>query len=202
MNPWRDAEAVWAYAGRTEKDAKRRPTDIHRIELMMKYILSEEKNRIAFTAYAPLHTFKGWVTESINGEADIDLENKQIENVTVRATTGLFDTGDAFKNEEMHQFIGVKKNPQATFTFNECTYFVQADEHTYHISVNGILDFMDIRRSFPLDIVAIRNGKGFSAGLVFKWSFKGHGIKPPQLFFLKLKDKVDIRVHLDFKEAG
>ena len=167
----------------------------------MKYILKKGKNRIFFTAYAPLHAFKGWSIDGISGEAHIDLDNEQIKAVTIRAETGFFDTGDTFKNEEMHKFIGVKENPQATFTLNECTYFKQVDQNTYYISANGILDFMNIGDKLFLDIVMLRKGKKFSAGIVFKWSFKRHGIKPPRLFFLKLKDKVDIRVHLEFTET-
>ena len=168
----------------------------------MNYKTTQGKNRITLTAYAPLHVFKGWSVAGINGDANLDLENNRIESITVQAETGLFDTGDAFKNNEMYKFIGVKENPQAIFSFAECTYFEQVDESSYHVSVIGTLDFMNIRRELPFDVVAIHNGKGFSAGLVFKWSFKQHGVRPPQLFFLKLKDAVDIRVHLEFKEAG
>ena len=168
----------------------------------MNYTTTQGKNRITLTAYAPLHIFKGWSVAGISGEAAIDLDNDRIESVRVQAKTGLFDTGDAFKNKEMYKFIGIKENPRATFTLGECTYFEQIDENTYHVSVIGTLDFMNIRRTLPLDVVAIRNGNGFSTGLVFKWSFKQHGVRPPQLFFLKLKDTVDIRVHLEFKEAG
>ncbi len=129
---------------------------------------------------------------------DLDLEAKKIESATIWARTDCFETGDGLRKRKMHQFMDVRKNPCTRFEVETCNHFEQLDDNTYGLTVVGTLDFMGMVQRLPLDVAIIKRGPALVAGLVFKWSFRRHGVKPPQLFFLKLKDLVEIRAHFEF----
>ncbi len=127
--------------------------------------------QVDFTAYAPLHTFRGWTNKGVEARMDIDFENLTIIRAKAVAQVSCFDTGDKLKNLAMMEYIRWKKIPEASLEMTE------AEEFT----------------NLPLSFTIIRKDQGIKVDLAFKWSFKAYGLKAPQLLFLKVRDIVDIK---------
>ena len=165
----------------------------------MIYKVDSSKSKVEFLALAPLHKFKGWVEEGFEGEIDIDFDENIIKDIEVIVKTEFFDTGDRFKNREMHKYIQKKKIPQASFTLEDFESMNDLGSNKYDVSLSGILKFMDIERDLVLNIKATKSENRLIADLNFEWSFKNYGLKPPQILFIKVKDIVKISAHVEFE---
>ncbi len=149
--------------------------------------------QVDFTAYAPLHTFKGWTNKGVEACMDIDFENLTIVRAKAVAQVSCFDTGDKLKNLAMMEYIRWKKIPEASVEMTEVNEFTAIDESRYKVSIRAVLEFMGIQRNLPLSFTITRKNEGIKVDIVFQWSFKAYGLKAPQLLFLKVRDIVDIK---------
>ena len=164
----------------------------------MNYTLSTEKSRVDFTAQAPMHTFKGWAVEALQGDIEIDFDALTVQKIQATVDAGCFDTGDAGKNKAMVDFFVLEKYPEASFVMTECTEFIQTTANNYKMTVLGILELSGIRRQMPITCMVKKNEGQIEIDLQFKWSFKAYGMKAPRLLFLTVRDIVDIKAHLEF----
>jgi len=155
-------------------------------------------SRVDFTAYAPLHTFKGWAEDGFTGSATVDFASLRMQHIEAALQTLCFETGDAERNKAMKDFFSLEKHPQTSFVMTECREFQQAAENSYRITVLGILDFAGIRRQLPLCCTLEKEPERLLCNLKFTWSFKAYGLKAPRLLFLTLRDIVHISACLEF----
>ena len=153
-------------------------------------------------AYAPMHTFKGWINEGLSGSIDVDFDRGRVNHIETGARTDSITTGDCDRNKAMVDFFNFEEHPSTSFRMTECLDFVGSGNSRYRIKVRGVLDFAGIRRQLPLGCSLKRNGESISLDLQFKWSFKAYGLKPPRLLFLKVRDIVDISAHLEFTRTA
>ena len=163
----------------------------------MKYKVTD-KSRVDFTAQAPMHTFKGWASKSMQGEITIDFDSLELQHIEVAVETNSFNTGDADKNKAMKDFLNLESHPQASFIMTECREFCRMSDTSYKMTVLGILELAGIRRQLPITCVVKNNDKEIAIDLQFKRSFKAYGMKAPRLLFMTVRDIVDIQAHLEF----
>ncbi len=149
--------------------------------------------QVDFTAYPPLHTFKGWTNKKIEARMDIDFDNLTIVKANAVAKTACFDTGDKSRNRAMMDYIRAEKIPSASLEMTQVEEFTAMDAFRYKVSIRADLSFMGIKRNLPLSFTITRKDGGIRVDLFFKWSFQAYGLKPPQLLFLKVRDIVDIK---------
>ncbi len=167
----------------------------------MRYDLTEN-SRANFIAYAPMHTFKGWITQGMKGGLDINFEKMELGHIEASALTEYFDTGYPDRNKVMVDFFDWEKNPLTSFTMTECLEFEKIGDSLYKLTVLGILDFAGIKRQLPIRCNMRHEANRIWLDLKFKWSFKAYGIKAPRLLFLTVRDIVDISSSLEFTLAN
>lgn len=157
------------------------------------YTLTDDYE-VHFTAYAPLHTFKGWTCKEVEAQIGIDFDALTIDFAKARAKTACFDTGDAERNKAMFDYMQIDKAPEASIELTTIKSFTRTDDTRYKVEVLAVLEFMGQARQLPLNFVITRSADKmeFSIALDFKWSFKAFGLKAPSLLFLKVRDIVDI----------
>ncbi len=161
-----------------------------------------ESYRVEFTAYAPLHTFKGWTVEGVTAAMGIDFEARTITFAHATAKTKYFDTGFDDRNKAMQEFMKIDSLPEASIEMTELTSFTPVDKNRFKISVLAVLEFMGERRQLPIHFTAtLTDTDELTIELDFKWSFKAFGIKAPRLLFLTVRDIVDISGHGTFVPA-
>ncbi len=158
-----------------------------------------EAYRVDFTAYAPLHTFKGWTVEGVEAAIGIDFAARTITFARARAKTKFFDTGFDDRNKAMQEFMKIDALPEASIEMTELKSFTPVGKNQFKISVLAVLEFMGERRQLPINFNAVLTDTGeLTIHLNFKWSFKAFGIKAPRLLFLTVRDIVDISGHGTF----
>jgi len=162
----------------------------------MKYKITD-KSRVDFTAQAPMHTFRGWAVEGMEGEIDIDFDSLELHHIKVTVDASCFDTGDAGKNKAMVDFFELDRHPEASFVMTECQDFCQMEKDDYKMTVLGILELSGIRRQLPIVCMVKKKDEMMIIALQFKWSFKAYGMKAPRLLFMTVRDIVDIKAHLE-----
>nr|WP_321400894.1 hypothetical protein [uncultured Desulfobacter sp.] len=155
------------------------------------YQLTGEYN-VGFTAYAPLHTFKGWTRQGVEAQMGIDFEAKSISYARASAKTVFFDTGFKDRNKAMADYMQIREYPESSIELSEVKKFNRLDDSRYQINALAVLEFMGQRRQLPVDFSIVRDDHGFSIDLDYKWSFKAYGLKAPRLLFLAVRDIVDI----------
>ena len=158
----------------------------------MKYTLTRDY-RVDFTAFAPMHTFKGWCVEGITAEADIDFDTMTLHKIRANANVSFFTTGDQTRTRAMATYMAADRLPDASMKMVECQSFQKVKRGAYRISVIAVLEFMGIRKKMPITFYAVPKDDEMLVELAFQWSFKGHGVKAPRLLFLTVKDLVDIK---------
>ncbi len=163
----------------------------------MKYRLAEN-SRADFIAYAPMHTFKGWVVKGLTGQLDIDTETLVPSVIQAEARTECFDTGDGERNKAMMDFFHFEKHPLASFTLTQCNASRKSGQNSCRATLVGVLELAGIQRQLPITTDIQRAEERLTMDLKFKWSFKAYGIKAPRLLFLTVRDIVDISAHLEF----
>lgn len=133
---------------------------------------------------------------------DIDLDNLNLADIQAVVKTAFFDTGDDSKNKAMVDYFSLDKHPDASFNMTECKELSKVKDNIYQLTILGILEFSGIRRQLPITCTLNRAEGHIQLDLQFKWSFKAYGLKPPTLLFLKVRDIVDIKAHLEFTAEG
>lgn len=158
---------------------------------------------VRFTAYAPLHTFKGWTRKEVEAQIGIDFHAQTIAFAKARAKPRCFDTSHADRNKAMADYMQIDKHPEASIELTEVKSFTRMDDTRYKADVLAVLEFMGQARQLPLNLIITRfaDKAGFSISLDFKWSFKAFGLKAPSLLFLKVRDIVDISGKGEFTKA-
>jgi hypothetical protein len=156
---------------------------------------------VGFTAYAPLHTFKGWARQGVEAQMGINFDAKTISYARASAKTSCFDTGFNDRNKAMADYMQIGKYPESSIELTEVKTFNRLDDTRYQIKALAVLEFMGQRRQLPVDFNITRNGRGFSIDLDYKWSFKAYGLKSPRLLFLTVRDIVDISGKGEFVPA-
>lgn len=145
-----------------------------------------------------MHKFRGWAKEGLNGSMNIDFDNLNLTDIQAMVQTFCFDTGDNSKNKEMAEYFSFAKHPEAGFAMTECKEFSKINGNLYQLAILGILEFSGIRRQLPITCTLNRAEGHLHLDLHLKWSFKAYDLKPPTLLFLKVRDIVDIKAHLEF----
>ena len=159
----------------------------------MRYRLTG-RYRVDFTAYAPMHTFKGHTEEAVEAELEIDFNARTLTSARARADVRKFTTLDPERDRAMQNYMDPDANPEAAIEMTRMEVFEQIDESHYRIQCLAILSFMGIRRQMPVSFSLVRGeDSGFTIDMAFKWSFKAYGLKAPRLLFLTVRDIVDIR---------
>ena len=147
---------------------------------------------VGFTAYAPLHTFKGWARQGVEAQIGINFEAGTISYARARAQTGCFDTGFADRNKAMADYMQIDKYPESSIELTEVKAFTRLDDIRFQIDALVVLEFVGQRRQLPVSFFITRDHSGFAIDLDFKWSFKAYGLKAPSLLFLTVRDIVNI----------
>lgn len=157
-----------------------------------------DNSRVDFTAYAPFHTFGGWVKDGLHGEIAIDFDSREISSLSVSAQTSCFETGELDRNKAMVDFFSLEDYPETSFTMIEVGDFSLIEANTYSVTVTGALHFAGSKRKLPIRCILKREEERLWVDLKFKWSFKAFGFKAPKLLFLTVRDIVDISAVLEF----
>jgi len=165
----------------------------------MHYTLTNN-NRVDFTAYAPMHKFRGWALEGLKGSMELDPDSLELRHVEAVLDTGCLDTGNLEKNRAMQDYFSMDKHPEMSFILTECLKVRPLSDGSYRVSVLGILELAGIRRQLPISCAAKMVDEKILVNLQFKWSFKAYGLKAPQLLFLTVRDIVDIQAQLEFTQ--
>lgn len=147
---------------------------------------------VYFTAYAPLHTFKGWARQGVEAQMGINFDAGIISYARASAQTCCFDTGFDNRNKAMTDYMQIDKYPESSIELTEVKAFTRLDDIRFKIDALAVLVFMDQRRQLPVSFIITRGNSGFSIDLDFKWSFKAYGLKAPRLLFLTVRDIVNI----------
>lgn len=147
---------------------------------------------VGFTAYAPLHTFKGWARQGIEAQMGINFDAGTISYARASAQTCYFDTGFDDRNKAMADYIQLDKYPESSIELTEVTAFIRLDDTRFQIDALVVLEFMGQRRQLPVSFFIIRDHSDFFIDLDFKWSFKAYGLKVPRLLFFTVRDIVNI----------
>ncbi len=156
------------------------------------YTLSSDF-RVDFTAYAPLHTFKGWTIKGVEAQIGIDFQHLEIHHASASAHTRFFDTGHADRNQAMAGYMQQERFPEASIEMTKCKEFVLQDDGRYRAEILAVLDFIGVRRQLPVTFYVAKASEKITIDLAFKWSFKAYGLKAPRLLFLTVRDIVDIQ---------
>jgi len=167
----------------------------------LNYLLDVKNSKSAFVAYAPMHKFKGWVEEGLEGSLEVDSETFTITQMVALAQTSKFDTGDGDRNKAMEDYFELKINKETSFKMTELRALKSVGKQKYKATLVGILDFAGIRRQLPIVCDVQHKGERIIFDMAVKWSFKAYGLKVPTLLFLKVRDIVDITAHLEFVAA-
>ncbi len=158
-------------------------------------------SRVDFTAYAPMHAFKGWTVRDLTGHIEVDFENQTIKEFSAVASTLAFETADAERTQAMKDYFHFAKHPQASFQMTECRQFQRSGERGLQATVAGALELSGVRRLVPI-VCAIQNKENdLHMQLRLKWSFNAYGLKAPRLLFLTVRDIVDIQGNLHFTQS-
>lgn len=150
------------------------------------------KYDVGFTAYAPLHTFKGWARQGIEAQMGINFDAGTISYARARAQTCYFDTGFDDRNRALADYMQIDRYPESSIELAEVKAFTRLDDTRFQINALVVLEFMEQRRQLPVSFFITRDDSGFSIDLDFKWSFKAYGLKAPRLLFLTVRDIVNI----------
>ncbi|WP_321495677.1 hypothetical protein [uncultured Desulfobacter sp.] len=156
---------------------------------------------VRFTAYAPLHSFKGWARQGVEARIGIDFEAGAISYARARAQTCRFDTGFADRNKAMADYLQIDKYSESSIELAEVQAFTRLNDDRFQIDALAVLEFMGQRRQLPIKFFITRKDNGLSIALDFKWSFKAYGLKAPRLLFITVRDIVDISGKGEFVHA-
>lgn len=167
---------------------------------MVKYVMTEA-SRVDFTAYAPMHTFKGWAVQGLAGEIELDCAQPDILSLSATAATMEFETVDTSRTKAMRDYFQLARHSQASFTMTECRQFHSTGDTTYQADMEGVLLFGGIRRLVPITCALTVGESTLDAQIQCKWSFKAYGLKAPRLLFLTVRDIVDIHGNLHFTKS-
>lgn len=161
-------------------------------EKTMTYELTPEF-RVDFTAYAPMHTFKGWTLEGVTGCIEMDPGTGTVLNAHATARTRFFNTNDEERNRAMADYIQPDSWPEARIDMTVCKKVVELGNSRFRADVLAVLEFMGVRRQLPVTLTAALSTTGVDVELSLKWSFRAYGLKAPRLLFLTVRDIVNIR---------
>ncbi len=157
----------------------------------MKYIIEPEKSRASFVAYAPMHKFKGWTTNSIVGQVEVDADSGEIRSFTARAATMEFETGDNSRNKAMQDYFSFTKYPETSF-HTTAPVTLKKRGNKWQGEIIGILELAGVRRQLPVNCIFYMEDELPVFEFSLKWSFTAFGMKVPRLLFLTVRDIVDI----------
>lgn len=131
------------------------------------------------TTHLTSHLKMGKNIESISGTINISMKSLKSDNAT--------------RDEHMMKAIESSKYSLATYTFRE----VKKTASGY--TVNGILNFHGVKK--PLTIKAkidkTKNGLDFKG--VSHFLMSSYGVTPPKMFFLTVRDQIDLKINVMFK---
>lgn len=164
---------------------------------MANYRLTENY-RVDFTAYAPLHTFKGWSSKGLESEIEIDFEKMTVNRIKASAQVCFFETGDRERDRAMMKYMDPETFSEATIEMTECGSFTRTGPEKFSGSALALLSFMGVCRQLPVAFTAERREGRLFVETSLKWSFGAYGLKAPRLLFLTVRDIVDISGHGEF----
>ena len=167
----------------------------------MKYVLTDN-SRVDFIARAPLHAFKGWAVEGVQGTLEANFSAGILQSLAAEVETGCFDTADPDRTEAMSRYFSLAEHPHASFALSQCQEIVSEGGGCWRVRMLGILSFVDIRRQLPVTGTVREEGGRLLWELQCKWSFTAYGLKAPRLLMLSVRDIVDIKAHLEFIPSG
>lgn len=132
------------------------------------------------TTHLSSHLKMGKRIESIRGTIDISMKSLKSDN--------------ADRDEHMMKAIESSKYSLATYTFKE----VKKTASGY--KVNGILNFHGVKKplSINANIKKIKNGLSFKG--VSHFLMSSYGVTPPKMFFLTVRDRIDLNINVLFKK--
>lgn len=131
------------------------------------------------TTHLKSHLSMGKNIESMRGSIDISMLKLKSDN--------------SKRDEHMVESIESAKYPFATYTFKE----VKKSSTGY--SVHGILDFHGVKKPLTIEanIVKTKSGLHFNGTSGFLMS--SYNVTPPTMFFLTVRDQVDLKIDVMFK---
>ncbi|WP_201352869.1 YceI family protein [Hydrogenimonas urashimensis] len=120
-----------------------------------------------------------------------------VETMKGRVEVSMADlkSDNAKRDEHMMQTIEANRFPHATYRFEKVT-----KKRGDHYVVEGVLTFHGVQRPLRID-AQIQNGAhtlAFLGHSVFKMS--DYGVKPPKLFFLTVRDRIDLTIDVTLKK--
>ncbi len=153
---------------------------------------------VDFTAYAPLHTFKGWTRQGVDVRMGINFDAGTISYARASAQTCCFDNGFDDRNRAMSDYMQIDKYPESIIELTQIKALTRLDDTRFQIDALAVLEFMGRRRQLPVSFFIARDNSEFSIDLDFKWSFKAYDLKASRLLFLTVRDIVDISGKCNF----
>ncbi len=157
----------------------------------MRYRIDPEKSRASFVAYAPMHKFKGWTTNSIVGQAEVNADSGEITNFIARAATMEFETGDTSRNKAMQQHFSFARYPATSF-HTTAPVALKKRGNKWQGEITGLLELAGVRRQLPVNCILYMEEGLPVFEFSLKWSFTAFGMKVPRLLSLTVRDIVDI----------
>lgn len=118
--------------------------------------------------------------ESIKGTIDISMTNLKSDN--------------ADRDEHMSESIESSKYSLATYTFKE----VKKSDSGY--TVNGILNFHGVKKPLTINAKIDKTKNGLSFKGVSSFLMSSYGVTPPKMFFLTVRDQIDLNINVMFKK--
>ncbi len=157
----------------------------------MRYTIEPERSRASFVAYAPMHKFKGWTTNSIIGQVEADAASGEIRSFLAKAATMEFETGDSSRNKAMRDYFSFTRYPETSF-HTTAPVTLKKRGNKWQGEITGILELAGVCRQLPVNCILYME-EGLPVFEFFlKWSFAAFGMKVPRLLFLTVRDIVDI----------
>ena len=117
---------------------------------------------------------------SLHGSVDVSLIDLKSDN--------------AKRDEHMYEAINTKKYTKATYTIKSLKKI-----STGKYNINGTLFLHGVKK--PIILHGLVSKKGHTLHIQATTSFKmsSFGIKPPEMFFLVVKDRVEMKIDTTYK---
>jgi len=174
------------------------PFTVHGVECQVD---TTRARSVIFVSEAPIEDFEG-VTDRIDGfihwEGDVLVEGEDYDNSQLYFEVDLnsLDTGIGMRNRHMRDnYLETDKFPYATYTGKLDKVTREADGG-FLVASSGVLSIHGTEKPYTFECRISQEDSTYRIQCEFPVSLPDFGIKVPSLMFLKINEKIELK--LDF----
>jgi len=151
--------------------------------------IDSEKSFLSYEGKHPAHNWTG-ISKDIKGSFIFDKDQPILSSVDLYIPVFSFDSGNSNRDSNMLDVVEDYFYPSVSFTSSSIT----KEKEQYYI--NGVIFFHGIEKKMRIPVKFIIENDTIVVDTNFIISLSDHDIKHPSFLTIKIKDNIEIKLHL------